>query len=663
VILLDWGLINAEFDWLGHAIELNIAQLTQTAQTNQPKESPISLEGIPRLQAPTITLTAIDWRVNITGRERTPQNFLGNLTAVGTIFGGSFFVRLDQPNLQQRETWRLAEAQFLRKLDRSDYIFGSQAPFWRSQGMGDYWGFTVIQRWGFTPPPPSGRGGFNPQQRLQASQIERTIVGRANPGTLVRLTQGLGEEALAEVLVDSSGIYRFENVRVDNQSANTNYRVLLYRDASLTAQPEIRDVSFSRALELLPSGASALIVSGGLRRQFAANDTWVGTFSDFRGGISQRWGLTEELTVGLGGVYDRNSDPQSPSEFRGLAELFFLPGSGKLQASVSAIKGDTWDVNADIRLQPFRNFTARFNSDRFSQRFNLDWRVLPGLSLFGAIDSRDGNSAGLQFSRQGRNYETSVRATFDSNNRFRWNLRQRLGKLEFTQQGNEISTQSALSYNFSAQQSLLFNYETRSQNLLDDNLATLSWRYRSTARSLDGNYLWEAQLGYAIGSRGEGIIASAGTTIIPGLLLRGRYQGVALTSSESSFNIELVSSLDLQAGISPSDRRNENFRTLGGIAIFAFFDANNNGKQDAGESIYTGNLDMFVLDNKPLASYQVQRRRDRNSLRLPQGTYRLDFKPSGFPPGWKTTVDALAIDVVAGAYTVVRVPLVRAQPS
>ncbi|HAZ46538.1 MAG TPA: hypothetical protein DCZ55_19320, partial [Cyanobacteria bacterium UBA11371] len=104
-------------------------------------------------------------------------------------------------------------------------------------------------------------------------------------------------------------------------------------------------------------------------------------------------------------------------------------------------------------------------------------------------------------------------------------------------------------------------------------------------------------------------------------------------------------------------------RTLGGIAIFAFFDDNNNGKQDAGESIYTGNLDMFVLDNKPLTSYQVQRRRVSNSLRLPQGTYRLDFKPSGFPPGWKTVVDALAIDVVAGAYTVVRVPLVRSQPS
>jgi hypothetical protein len=85
VILLDWGLINAEFDWIGHAIELNIAQLTQTAQTNQPKEPPISLEQLPRIQAPTITLTAIDWRVNITGREISPQNFQGNLTAVGTL--------------------------------------------------------------------------------------------------------------------------------------------------------------------------------------------------------------------------------------------------------------------------------------------------------------------------------------------------------------------------------------------------------------------------------------------------------------------------------------------------------------------------------------------------------------------------------------------------
>ena len=123
---------------------------------------------------------------------------------------------------------------------------------------------------------------------MQASQIGRTITGIAQPGTLVRLTEAFGDRVIGEVLVDSSGTYRFENVKSDNQYFGSSYRVLLYPEGRLTAQPEIREATYSVVPGQLPAGSSALVFSGGLRRDFQ-NQNVLGSFSEFRGGIAQRW--------------------------------------------------------------------------------------------------------------------------------------------------------------------------------------------------------------------------------------------------------------------------------------------------------------------------------------------------------------------------------------
>mgnify|MGYP001572406662 CR=1 FL=1 len=173
----------------------------------------------------------------------------------------------------------------------------------------------------------------------------------------------------------------------------------------------------------------------------------MGDFSDFRGGISQRWGLSENLTVGVGGVYDESA--------RGLAELFYRPANLPLQVAVSALTGNKWDINADIRFNPTRSLSAGYTRDRFSSRFNLDWRVFPGLSLFATTDSRNATAAGVQLNFSGRNAFTFARVSLDTENRLRWTLLQRLGALELNQRGNEIGTLSELSFNLSRNSSFL----------------------------------------------------------------------------------------------------------------------------------------------------------------------------------------------------------------
>ncbi len=50
---------------------------------------------------------------------------------------------------------------------------------------------------------------------------------------------------------------------------------------------------------------------------------------------------------------------------------------------------------------------------------------------------------------------------------------------------------------------------------------------------------------------------------------------------------------------------------------------------------------------------------DRTLVRLPPGTYRLDLDPAGFPPDWQAASEALAVNVVAGSYTPVAIPLIQ----
>lgn len=651
--------VGAKFDINDYSIVLEVPWLNKPNQPEQQTDEPIILDGLTRIQPGRFSLAAIEQKVNLAGGETNSTTPRGDFQAVGTAFGGSWFLRTDQPELQNGSSWRIAEAQFLKQSNQRDYFVGSQPTFWSSDGTsGDYWGFTYIQRRGFVPPENTGIGYADPRLRLRAGQIGRTISGRTEPGTLVRLVEGFGERVIAEVLVDSSGIYRFENIKSNNQYVNSNYRVLLYPQGRLTAQPEIRDASYTTTPGQIPAGASALVFSGGLRHEFGSTQSLMGNFSDFRGGIAQRWGLSEDLTVGLGGVYD-----ESP---RGLAELFFRPKNIPLQVSASALMGNRLDLVADVRFDPSPYFNMTFSSDRFSSRFNVNWNILRGMSLFATSDSRYGTGGGVQLNFSGKNYYSFARLSLDTENRLRWNLLQRLGKLELTQFGNEIGTFSELTYNVSSGtflnlgHSLLLNYETRSQNG-SNNLMTLGWRYRSEQRAIDGNYLWEAQFGYGFGSQGAGAVASLSTTVLPGILLRVRYQGVSVTSDESSFNVDLVSSLGLQRGISLGDRRTDYFRTQGGMLIQPFFDGNSNGKWDAGEKFYTEEAQILVsINNTQLKSLQPDIHKDRILVRLNPGSYRLDLDPAGFPPDWQSTNDAYAVDVVAGSYTPVLLPLARA---
>nr|WP_317266579.1 carboxypeptidase-like regulatory domain-containing protein [Arthrospira sp. SH-MAG29] len=655
--------IKSEFSFREYAIIFDVPEVRRGRRASR-ERPPVIVEGLPEISPPNFNIGMVEQRINLTKNQGFDLNNTGRLSAVGTVLDSSWFLRLNQGDITDSQTWRLSEFQIIRQTESSDYFLGSQRRFWRDQRTGgDFWGFTTIQRRGYSPSSLLGSGAANPSQRLQPEQVTATVTGNAEPGTLAQLVSSRYRgEVIAEQFVDNSGFYRFNNVPVGRQ-VGRNYYVLLYPGGSLISEPKIEEARFTILPEQLPQGASALVISGGLQRRFNRGDDFWGEFTEFNAGVSQRWGITEDLTVGLGGIYD--------SSTRGLAEVFYQPKGTPLRVGVSGFLGDDVNITTDI-VWDSRQFYATFNSDFDRTWYSLNWRLLRGLTLFGSGDLDTSSSLGLQYFRGRRNFSTNIRVSVDTDETLNWHLNQRLGDFYLFHRGFNIPlgstnsgsrdsrTNSSLSYRWDANNSIFLNYDTINttrSSQSGDNLLTAYWSYRSPVRTAFGELLWQFELGYGVGSQGHGLYSTLGTTIIPGVLLQARYEGVSLTSDQNRLSLQLVSSLGLQQGISPGHRRIDRMRQQGGLLVQPFYDLNNNGKLDAGEEIYADSSEFLIIDNELVRPTQMIWHYGRFLVHLNPGMYRVDLDPAGFPPDFQPLETAFAVQVVEGSYTPILIPL------
>jgi Carboxypeptidase regulatory-like domain len=642
----------------GVKIEFDEAEVDLKFSYALPKNPPkpvaippkVSLDGLTAIDPPTASLSALQERINLSGSATDRVNTQGEFKAVGTVYGSSWYLRVDQPKLANLLTWGLSDAVVINQNPSADWIAGSQAPFWRRQGnpIGSYWGFTTIQRQNFTPTNSLSGGDIVPNERLQSSQLGRTVVGQAQPGTVVRLVRGFGTVVVAQVLVDSSGVFRFENVPVSNEGGfGNNYRLFLYPSGQLSADPQIRDVNFTTVPGQLPAGAGAIIGSVGANYNRIPNE-FVGKLDGLQGGVAYRRGISESLTVGGGVIAD-------PLALRGSSEIFWQPTGVPLKASVSAVTGDRWDMVSNVNYQPTPKFNANFNSDKFSSRADLNWQVAPQFTAVSNYDSLSGVAVGgnYNFSLAPKSFST-LQGTLDSNSFVRWSASHQQNEWQLRLQGNEISFNSEISYRLPApigiSQNLVANYQsTRSIAQTEaTTLSQLSWRYQSSSL--------QSELGYGWSGFGRGANASIGMTVSPGLQLLGRYQGISAFTNQQSFSLEVQSTLDFQGGVRVANTRVEDLRTSGGISLQPFFDRNGNGKLDSGEESYW-HPELITLDKKALDPSQTTKLTDRVEVRAAPGSYRLDLHTSRLPERWRSSVDSLRVNVALGSYTNIPIPL------
>ncbi|TVQ57571.1 MAG: carboxypeptidase regulatory-like domain-containing protein [Spirulina sp. DLM2.Bin59] len=642
--------IGVEFDALEHAIIFDLPDHRHTGRSRS-EPLPVLLDGLPEITPLSFTRTALAQDITLNKNKGSAWQNRGRLIAVGTILGSSWFTRITQPNLLESDRWQLSEFQILRQTDASDYFIGSQPTFWRNQTPGDFWGFTTIQRQGYSPFPYRNiSGGANPTRRLQPEQVTATISGRTEPGTLVQLVDNLRQrEVLAEELVDASGIYRFNDVPV-GRGLQRNYYLLLFPDGSLAAEPIIEAARFILLPEQLPPNTGAIVASAGWRRDLKPTK-FFGQLQDFGGGIAYRRGISEDLTLGIGGIYDGG--------LYGLAELFYQPKRTPLRLAISGLISNDADVNAEM-VWDERDLYITVNTDLERTRYSLNWQVFRGLrfSSRGTLD--ESARFGLQYSTSGRSSSTILGFNWQTDNQIDWRWYQRLDQFTLSHRGSDrpdlFTTNTQLDYRLNWSEFLTLGIDTEAARQ-HHYLITAGWQYRSRDRNSIGQSLWQTELGYGIGSQGHGPYALIGTTVIPGLFLEARYETIALRSNRDRFTLQLRSSLGFQEGIGPGERRPERLRTEGGLLIKPFYDFNGNGRRDAGEPIYRDSTDFLIVNNEVVRSQQVYQEGDRLYLPLPPGRHRVDLEEAGFPPDFQPTTHSFAVEVVAGSYTPLLIPL------
>ncbi len=680
--------VTAEFDRGQYAVKFSPSIIEHSAprQRMEGPSDPVIMAGLPAVTPDAFSLSAVS---QATRMNSSPGRFfntpIGELSAIGSAFKGAWYARVDQPELDAPDSWQLRELQYLRQGDRNDYVLGTQPTFWRSRNTNqDYWGATTVQRWGFTPANSDYGGGFNPRERMQSSEIGRTVSGEAAPGTFVQLTQGLNGFVIDETIVNSSGIYRFENVpasgqQLSNQYSDSGYLVQLYANGQLTRQPEIRSAAFTTLPGQLPGGASALITSLGVGHQ-VQSDPLMGDFDALKAGMAYRRGLSESLTMGAGLVQDGSTQL--------LAEAFYLPEQMPLQASFAAIvaleTGDT-QVDANVRYQPTENLSMTFDSDRFSQRLDASWKLSPNFSLIAAGNTRDhALSLGARVAYQLQGWRGSLNAAIDTRQHLSWGLYTTNGAFNLSSQGNEIFTYSSMTYRLPGRSrglemdgsghELALTYETFRASELPfktvadgmvmgslgtGQLMSVEWRYRSRSRAFDGQSRWNFAVGYGMSAHGSGPIVSAAAAIGQGLDLQMRYQSVSAFDETDSFQLSMVSRFGTQNGLGWGNRRQDKLRNQGGLRLQPFFDTNANGVRESEEPLYLDSPELLMLVNhKAVNAYQSDVQSDGVSMVLPPGTYRLDIDPAGLPLDRNAAEMAYAMEVVAGQYTTVAVPLV-----
>jgi hypothetical protein len=644
--------LQLKFDFRDYAIVIDMPETLPSGGKFASTVQPASVEGLPQVKPDVFSPSMVEQRIRSTGTTVSEFKTQGTLLTVGTVLGGSWYAEVDQRKVLDLSTWQLTSLQYLRQTPKRDLYIGSQPTFWQSQSAGDFWGLTTIGRQGYLPLATLGSsGGANPTVRMQPSSVTGSLNGYAEPGTLVRLVRG-GEGGLivAEQLVDGTGRYQFNQVPIGrDQDSGTNYSILLYPRGQLTAKPRVETPRFTILPEQLPKGGSSNILSAGWRRSRSEN-SWFGGLTDLNVGVAQRWGLTESVTVGVGTIYDNQ-------QLQGLGEFFFQTKQMPLRLGVTGLFGSSSTVRADAVWDDYPNIYAQVSYGNDKTTYSLDLALAKSALRFLSYgDSDRGTNWGFQYSGALFNGSTYARLILQPNQRFSWNLYQNWNKFSFSHRKADAGLVNYATYQINPWHSLVAEYNT-AERFQFDNLGLLYWRYRSPKYQRDGSSLWTADLGYGLGTRGNGPYVALTTSIVPGLNVQARYQGISLYSNTGDYSVALISSLGTQSGLYAGNRRLDELRTQGGLMVQPFYDRNGNGKRDGNEAIYSDSSDFLILNNELVTAQRIETHRDRLLVRLLPGTYRLDLEAGAFPPEFQPAATSMAVQVHEGSYTPISIPL------
>ena len=307
-------------------------------------------------------------------------------------------------------------------------------------------------------------------------------------------------------------------------------------------QTNLAKLNYRQLSPALPSGSSILTVSGGGDRNLTENNT-SREFEQFRGGISYHHGVVDDVTMGVGFVYE--------DLLIGFTQLTYNSQNFPLKSTVSLLtKESELDFSSHVRFEPAKNFVLNYYHDRHRDKFDANWNVLSGLTgltlLAGGDLKNDSFSTGINLAIRNDYLSISAKATLDSDNNFQWNLKSNIGSLKFIHGSNKEKNSSEMGLNLLESStsgfrcSAFVKYESKAKDNEDDFVVWGS-KIQSPAKITPNQHLWSIDLGYGTSHYGSGIIASGAIALKPNTFLKLSYQEISATSDDTKIKLQIGS--------------------------------------------------------------------------------------------------------------------------
>lgn len=305
-------------------------------------------------------------------------------------------------------------------------------------------------------------------------------------------------------------------------------------------------LNYIDAAPILAAGSSTLTFSGGGNNHLGAQsnldrdevDSF--NFEQFRGGITYHRGLVEQLTLGVGFVYE--------DLLVGFTQLTYNSDILPLKTTLSLLTKESATVlHSQIQFKPSQNFVVNYHSEEAKHQFDLNWGIASNLTLVGKGDSQqDSYSAGVKVAVHHEFLNLSATAALDNNHNLEWQLSSQLGGFKFFHSYNQQKSTSELTSNLidsgiGFQCAAFINYQTQPVKQEPEDFMVWGGKLHSATQIRQNTDRWSLDLGYGSGAHGKGFIVKGAIALKPNLVLNLDYQEISAVSDETKVKLQLSS--------------------------------------------------------------------------------------------------------------------------
>ena len=303
----------------------------------------------------------------------------------------------------------------------------------------------------------------------------------------------------------------------------------------------LKKLNYTDLAPTLPSGSSALTVSGGGNNNLAKKANSSREFEEFRGGVTFHRGVAQNVTMGVGFVYE--------DLFLGFTQLTYDSDRFPVRTTVSLLaKESGLDFYSHVRFKPAENFIFNYYRDEAKHKFDLNWGMISGFTLTAKGNSQDESlSTGIKVAIHNDVLALTAKAALDNQQNLHWQLDSRIGSLQFIHKSQEQKRNSELNINLLDSKPLgikcsaYVKYETREEKQDLEKFTVWGGRVNSRKKIGNNKHRWTLDLGYGYGVQGQGAIASSSVALDSKMFLKLTYQEISRVSDDTKIKLQLSS--------------------------------------------------------------------------------------------------------------------------